>query len=140
MNEIGEPLTFYCRPATDYLPDPSACLLTGITPQQCMEQGLPETEFAARIEQAMSEPGTIGVGYNSIRFDDEVTRHLFWRNLIDPYAREWKNGCGRWDLLDLMRTAHALRPDGIEWPKRADGSGLDQLPAGRSGRGEWRGA
>ena len=130
LNEIGRPLTFFCRPAADYLPDPGACLLTGITPQQCLEQGLPETEFAARIEQALSEPGTIGVGYNSIRFDDEVTRHLFWRNLIDPYAREYKNGCGRWDLLDLMRTAHALRPEGIEWPKRADGSGTTSFRLG----------
>ncbi len=45
----------------------------------------------------------MGVGYNSIRFDDEVTRHLFWRNLIDPYAREWQNECGRWDILDVVR-------------------------------------
>ena len=130
LNEVGEPLTFFCKPAPDYLPDPGACLLTGITPQHCLEHGLPETEFATRIERAMSQPGTIGVGYNSIRFDDEVTRHLFWRNLVDPYAREWKNGCGRWDLLDLMRTAHALRPEGIEWPKRADGSGLTSFKLG----------
>ena len=123
LNEIDEPILIYCKPSPDYLPDPGACLLTGITPQQCLERGLPEHEFAARIEQALSQPGTIGVGYNSIRFDDEVTRHLFWRNLLDPFAREWKNGCGRWDILDLMRTAHALRPDGIEWPQRPDGSG-----------------
>jgi exodeoxyribonuclease-1 len=63
----------------------------------------------------------MGVGYNSIRFDDEVTRHLFWRNLIDPYAREWQNGCGRWDLLDVVRCTWALRPEGIEWPRHDDG-------------------
>ena len=123
LNEIGEPILIYCKPSADYLPDPGACLLTGITPQRCLEQGLPEHEFAARIEQALATPGTIGVGYNSIRFDDQVTRHLFWRNLIDPFAREWKNGCGRWDVLDLLRTAHALRPEGIVWPQREDGSG-----------------
>jgi exodeoxyribonuclease-1 len=61
------------------------------------------------------------VGYNSLRFDDEVTRHMFWRNLIDPYAREWQNGCGRWDLLDTVRAAWSLRPDGIDWPTHADG-------------------
>ena len=61
------------------------------------------------------------MGYNTIRFDDEVTRFLFWRNLIDPYAREWQNGCGRWDLLDVVRTAYALRPDGINWPTHPDG-------------------
>jgi exodeoxyribonuclease-1 len=121
LNEIGTPLMHYCRPAPDYLPDPEACLLTGILPQTCLEHGLPEPEFAAAIEHELAQPGTVGVGYNSIRFDDEVTRHLFWRNLIDPYAREWQNECGRWDLLDVVRCMYALRPDGIEWPKHDDG-------------------
>jgi exodeoxyribonuclease-1 len=120
LNEIGEPLMIYCKPASDYLPDPESCLLTGITPQLCLERGVAEHEFAARIEAVLAEPGTIGVGYNTIRFDDEVTRHLFWRNLIDPYAREWQNACGRWDLLDVVRMAYALRPEGITWPRKPD--------------------
>ena len=122
LNEIDEPLMLYCQPAPDYVPDAQACLITGITPQRCLEKGVPEHQFAAAIEYALSQPGTIGVGYNSIRFDDEVTRFLFWRNLIDPYAREWQNGCGRWDLLDAIRTAYALRPEGIQWPVTAEGT------------------
>ena len=121
LNEIGEPVMLYCQPASDVLPDPASCLITGITPQECMAKGLPEHEFAARIQALLAEPGTIGVGYNSIRFDDEVTRHLLWRNLRDPYGREWQNECGRWDLLDVVRAAHALRPDGVEWPRGDDG-------------------
>ena len=120
LNEIGEPLMLYCKPASDYLPDPESCLLTGITPQLCLERGVAEHEFAARIEAVLAQPGTIGVGYNTIRFDDEVTRHLFWRNLIDPYAREWQNDCGRWDLLDVVRMCYALRPEGITWPRKPD--------------------
>ena len=121
LNVIGEPLMLYCQPANDYLPDPVSCVLTGITPQHCLAEGVPEHVFAAQIEQALALPGTIGVGYNTIRFDDEVTRHLFWRNLIDPYGREWQNDCGRWDLLDVVRMAYALRPEGIEWPLKEDG-------------------
>ncbi len=121
LNEVDAPLTLYCQPPLDALPDPEACLLTGITPQHCAEHGVAEHAFAAAIEAQLARPGTVGVGYNSIRFDDEVTRHLFWRNLIDPYAREWQNGCGRWDLLDVVRAARALRPDGIEWPTHEDG-------------------
>jgi exodeoxyribonuclease-1 len=121
LNEIGEPVMLYCQPAPDYLPDPQACLITGITPQHCLEHGVPEHEFAKRVCEAFSEPGTVGVGYNTIRFDDEVTRFLFWRNMIDPYAREWQNGCGRWDLLDVVRMTYALRPDGISWPMKEDG-------------------
>ena len=121
LNEIGEPVNWFCRPAPDTLPDPEACLLTGILPQQALASGLPEHEFAARIEAELGRPGTVGVGYNSIRFDDEVTRFLFWRCLIDPYGREWQNGCGRWDVMDVLRCTWALRPEGIEWPKHDDG-------------------
>ena len=121
LNEVGEPLMIYCQPANDYLPDPASCLITGITPQHCLQHGLPEHAFAARIEQLLADPGTIGVGYNTIRFDDEVTRFMFWRNLIDPYGREWQNDCGRWDLLDVVRMAYALRPEGIVWPIKEDG-------------------
>ena len=121
LNEIGEPVEVFCRPTPDYLPEPQACLITHITPQKCLEDGVAERDFARVIEQELGATGTIGVGYNSIRFDDEVTRHLFWRNLIDPYAREWQNQCGRWDILDVVRTAYALRPEGINWPVGADG-------------------
>ena len=70
----------------------------------------------------MAQPGTCTVGYNSIRFDDEVTRQLLYRNFHDPYAREWDNQCSRWDLIDLVRLCYALRPQGIEWPLREDGA------------------
>jgi len=121
LNPLGEPVMLYNQPANDFLPEPEACLITGITPQECLEKGIPEYQFAAQIEQLLSFPGTVGVGYNTIRFDDEITRFLFWRNLIDPYAREWQNDCGRWDMLDVVRTAYALRPDGITWPTKSDG-------------------
>lgn len=121
LNPIGEPMSWFCQPPADYLPDPAACLLTGITPRFCQHHGLPEQEFAARISQIMSEPGTISAGYNSYHFDDEVSRFLFWRNLIEPYAREWQNQCGRWDLLNVARAAWALRPDGLQWPVNDEG-------------------
>ncbi|GAB3463323.1 exodeoxyribonuclease I [Massilia terrae] len=127
LKEIGDPIMLYCQPAPDYLPDPQSCLITGITPQQCLEWGVPEHQFAATICEAFSQPGTIGVGYNTIRFDDEITRHLFWRNLIDPYAREWQNNCGRWDLLDVVRMTYALRPEGIEWPRNDEGKASFKL-------------
>ncbi|MFD2756604.1 exodeoxyribonuclease I [Comamonas terrae] len=122
LNEIGEPVMWYCQPANDYLPDPQSCLITGITPQRALEEGVTEAEFSARIEAELAQAGTVGVGYNTIRFDDEITRFMFWRNLTDPYAREWQNGCGRWDLLDVVRMVYALRPEGIAWPTKEDGS------------------
>lgn len=129
FNEIGEPVEWFCKPADDFLPHPQACLITGITPQQASRRGLPEAEFAGRIQALLSEPGTCALGYNSLRFDDEVSRHLFYRNLLDPYAREWQNGNSRWDLIDVVRAFHALRPAGIEWPRRDDGTPSFKLEA-----------
>ncbi|WP_275545882.1 MULTISPECIES: exodeoxyribonuclease I [unclassified Pseudomonas] len=117
LNEIGEPLNIYCRPSDDILPHPAACLVTGIEPQRLLQLGLDEGEFITRVHAALSAPGTCGAGYNSLRFDDEVTRYSLYRNFFDPYAREWQGGNSRWDLIDLVRTAYALRPEGIEWPE-----------------------
>lgn len=125
FNPIGEPEVVYCRQGEDYLPHPVACLITGITPQMANRRGLPEMEFAEHINKLMSVPGTCSLGYNTLRFDDEITRNLFYRNLLDPYAREWKDGNSRWDLIDVVRTFHALRPEGIEWPMRKDYEGRD---------------
>lgn len=122
LEPVGEPLVLYCRPLDDLLPHPEACLITGVTPQVAEAEGVPEPEFIARIERELGAPGTCGVGYNSLRFDDEVTRHTLWRNFHDPYAREWREGCSRWDLIDTVRLVHALRPEGIEWPRRDDGA------------------
>ncbi|MBK1645652.1 exodeoxyribonuclease I [Thiocapsa imhoffii] len=122
LNEVEPPVVLYARPATDVLPHPEACLVTGITPQLAERKGLVEAAFAAAIQTQFSVPGTCGVGYNSMRFDDEVTRHLLYRNLIDPYAREWQQGNSRWDLIDVLRLAHALRPAGLQWPTREDGT------------------
>ncbi|MBS7661856.1 exodeoxyribonuclease I [Pseudomonas lalucatii] len=117
LREIGEPLNIYCRPSDDILPHPAACLVTGIGPGRLAAQGLSEAEFMTRVHGELAQPGTCGAGYNSLRFDDEVTRYSFYRNFFDPYAREWQGGNSRWDLIDLVRTAYALRPEGIVWPE-----------------------
>ncbi|XNM88044.1 hypothetical protein ACLK18_11460 [Escherichia coli] len=57
------------------------------------------------------------LGYNNVRFDDEVTRNVFYRNFYDPYAWSWQHDNSRWDLLDVMRACYALRPEGINWPE-----------------------
>ncbi|SFW21998.1 exodeoxyribonuclease I [Luteibacter sp. UNCMF366Tsu5.1] len=122
LEVVGEPLMIYCKPPRDMPPQPVACLITGITPQHAEREGLKEADFAAAIHEQIALPGTCTVGYNSLRFDDEFTRHLLYRNFYDPYGREWENGNSRWDLIDLVRMCQALRPEGIVWPTRDDGT------------------
>jgi exodeoxyribonuclease-1 len=127
LNVIGDPLVIFARPSPDLLPQPQACLVTGITPQQALAEGLPEAEFIARIHEQLAQAGTCSVGYNSIRFDDEVTRYTLYRNFYDPYAREWQNGNSRWDIIDMLRLTRALRPEGINWADREDGGASFRL-------------
>jgi exodeoxyribonuclease I len=122
LNEVDDPVEIFCKPAPDFLPDPVSVAITSITPQHALQKGVNEAEFCARIAREFMEEGTCGAGYNSLRFDDEVTRCLLYRCFYDPYEREWKNGNSRWDLIDLVRMTQALRPEGIEWPTREDGS------------------
>ena len=90
FNIIGEPIMLYCKQTNDYLPAPEAVMVTEITPQECNEKGIPEPEFAAKILAEFSQPNTCVMGYNNIRYDDEMTRYTFYRNFIDPYEYNWK--------------------------------------------------
>ena len=121
LNIQGDALEWFCAPADDVLPHPVACLLTGITPQDAGKKGVCEAEFSRLIHTEMMQPGTCSAGYNSLRFDDEFTRNLLYRNFRDPYEREYRNGNSRWDLIDLVRMCFALRPAGIEWPLNDEG-------------------
>ena len=127
LEEIDERTMIYCRQTPDYLPDPESCIVHGVLPQTANENGLSEWEFATKIHSLMALPGTCTLGYNNIRFDDEFSRQLFFRNLFDPYAREWKNGNSRWDLIDIVRLTRALRPEGIEWPVDSEGHPTNKL-------------
>jgi exodeoxyribonuclease-1 len=118
LNIISDPLTLYCKPASDCLPDPRACLVTGITPQKALSDGVIEAEFIATIHKEFCKPGTCIAGFNNIRFDDEFTRNTLYRNFFNAYAHEWQNGNSRWDIIDTVRLTRALRPEGINWPEQ----------------------
>lgn len=127
FNSIGEPQNILVQLADDTLPSPSAIMVTGITPQSTLADGMPEHEFCRYFIEEIATPGTTMMGYNSIRFDDEFMRHTLWRNFYDPYEWQWADGRSRWDLLDVVRLTRALRPEGIKWPVTADGHSTNRL-------------
>jgi exodeoxyribonuclease-1 len=121
-SQILDEQVWYCRAVPDFLPDPIACAVTGLTPPlvNARDDALTEPAFAARLLRVLNQPGTCWVGYNNVRFDDACLRYLLHRNLLDPFAHENRPDTSRWDLLDVLRLAYAFRPEGIEWPTRAD--------------------
>ncbi len=118
LNIIGEPILLYSRLSPDYLPNPGSCLVTHITPQLVNSKGMPECEMISRLRDEMMVPETITVGYNSIKFDDECIRSTLYRNLFDPYEREYMNRCSRWDIINLVRATRDLRPNGMVFDKK----------------------
>jgi len=130
LNILDEHM-FYCQPTHDCLPAPEACAVTGITPQLCEKNGLIEHEFIKKINKEFTTPETCIVGYNSIEFDDEYTRHTLFRNFLDPYAWHWQNGNSRWDILNVVRFCYAHKEEGsLKWVKNDKnrfGFKLDQL-------------
>ena len=118
LNQIEEGYELFCRPSLDRLPAPQAVAITKLDYLELAKKSSRESEFCRLILKEFTRDGTCVSGFNNIRFDDEIIRRLLYRNLRDPYAREWQGGNCRWDLIDPMRAAYALRPDGIEWPTK----------------------
>ncbi|MET1033212.1 MAG: exodeoxyribonuclease I, partial [Candidatus Saccharimonadales bacterium] len=127
LNPIGEPVNLLLKMTDDTLPEPDAILVTGITPQSTMADGLTEAEFLKIFTDEVALPETIFVGFNTVRFDDEFMRCLHYRNFYDPYEWQWQDSRSRWDLLDVVRMTRALRPDGIEWPFDSKGNPTNRL-------------
>lgn len=127
LKPIGEPVNIVVRLTPDVVPSPDAILVTGITPQHTLEQGVSEAEFLAQLHTKVCVPETIFIGFNTVRFDDEFMRYTLWRNFYDPYEWQWKDSCSRWDLLDIVRMTRALRPEGIKWPVDDEGKPTNRL-------------
>ena len=127
LEPVGEPHNVLIRITPDVLPEPDAILITGITPQQTLMEGLTEAEFLKLFSDEIARPNTTFVGFNTVRFDDEFMRNLLYRNFYDPYEWQWQDDCSRWDILDLVRMTRALRPDDINWPFAADGKPTNRL-------------
>lgn len=127
LEPVGEPVNVLIKLSEDILPDPDAILITGITPQQTIQDGITEAEFLRMFYEQIATPDTTFVGYNTLRFDDEFMRCLHYRNFYDAYEWQWKDGRSRWDLLDVVRMTRSLRPEGINWPMTEDGKPTNRL-------------
>jgi exodeoxyribonuclease I len=127
LQPIGEPYNYLIRLSEDVVPDPDAVLITGITPQATIADGIHEAEFLKIFHKKIATPDTIFVGFNTVRFDDEFMRFLHYRNFYDPYEWQWQNGKSKWDMLDLVRMTRALRPHDIEWPFDSKGKPTNRL-------------
>ena len=100
LNEI-ERFERFIRLRPDVIPSAAALVKTQRSISDILRGEL-EYEVMRDIHRLVNTPGTISIGYNSLDFDDDFLRFGFYRNLLPPYDHQWRNGCGRVDLLPLV--------------------------------------
>lgn len=113
-----------CRTRLDVVPHPKAFLTHKIDVDLLKSEGDSEFVHARKIQnEFMGSPnGTIICGYNTISFDDEMVRKMFYRSMKNPYEHEWKDGNGRFDLFHVVQAVRAFRPEILKWRTKEDGS------------------
>lgn len=119
LNELSrEVVTVKLRP--DVVPSPGAFLTHGLTPAE-LEAGIPEYQAAVKIHKLFNARDTISIGYNSLGFDDEFLRFMFYRNLLDPYSHQYANGCSRMDMLPVAVVYRLFCENVLSWPLLENG-------------------
>ena len=117
LNQVETPSNLFCKPRNDVFPSPSAILANRLDFRKCKREGLSEFEFALAAHDVLRRPNTFIAGYNSKKFDDELMRFLFYRNLIDPYKWGYERENKRIDVMDQILLAHVFnREVGLEFP------------------------
>lgn len=120
MEPVADAESLLVRLPDDVLPSPGAMLVHQILPDVHQRDGISEAELANQLEQLIA-PRTLVAGYNSRGFDDKFTQHIFYRCLRDPYAWQYADGRGRFDLYPVVLTYFVLAPEAIRWPEDHDG-------------------
>ncbi|MGL1901901.1 MAG: exonuclease domain-containing protein [Fibrobacterales bacterium] len=103
----------------DVIPSPYATITHRVS-LTALKSGMSEFDAACAIHELMNVAGTISVGYNTMGFDDEFLRFMFYRNLLSPYQHQFYNDCGRLDLLPIAAVYFLYKPSVIKWPTVAE--------------------
>ena len=119
LNEISRE-DIVVRLREDIVPSPGA-FLTHRLDARILETGISEYDAAVKIHTLLNTPRTISIGYNSLGFDDEFLRFLFYRNLLDPYSHQFADGCSRMDMLPVTLIYYLFCPQALFWPVLENG-------------------
>lgn len=131
LNLTGDDIIYDVRLRADVVPSPIAFAITGIPPARLAESNMTEFQLAGEFQQwLLKHKNTNITGFNTQRYDDEVTRFMNLRTLVEPYNHEWKNGNSRSDIMRLVQFIYALRPECMKFPAPAEGKTSPSLKLG----------
>ena len=115
LNEI-ERNSIKIQLRSDLVPSPQAFIIHRLSYED-LKGGLPEYEAVKKIHQIVNTPGTVSLGYNTLRFDDDFLRFSFYRNLLDPYTHQYSKGCSRMDIFPFVTLYYIFCHKIIDWPQ-----------------------
>ena len=113
--QVLEETQLQVRLRPDVIPSPYA-VMTHRIPLSEMQQGISELTAVRKIHELFNQPGTISLGYNTLKFDDEFMRFAFFRNLLPPYTHQFANQCRRMDLYPITIFYYLYARDSLTWP------------------------
>lgn len=113
-----ERVNLRCRLAPHVIPSPQALAVTGVRPNQLVDPELPNLfEFAQELTALVSRwSPAIWTGFNSIRFDEEMLRQMFYQNLQSEIFATQFNGNTRFDIMTAVFAVFQRCPDLLHWP------------------------
>lgn len=117
LNEL-ERFEIRCRLDSHVVPSPGALRVTGMTVDQITNPELPtHYEMVCSIRERLSEwcPATF-VGWNTMRFDEQLLRQAFYKCLHPPYLTNTQ-GNQRSDILKLAQCVEAFAPGILNVPE-----------------------
>jgi len=117
LNEL-ERVDLRCQLAPHILPSPFAMHVTGVKPEQLLDKNFPNYfEFAQTI-QALTEKWAPAcwLGYNTIAFDEQLLRQMFFQNLQPNIYATQLFGNVRQDLMKMIFAVYADAPEILNWP------------------------
>jgi exodeoxyribonuclease-1 len=113
-----ERVNLRCRLVPHVIPSPQALAVTGVRPHQLVAPELPSLfEFAQELTALVSRwSPAIWTGFNSIRFDEEMLRQMFYQNLQPEIFATQFNGNARFDIMTAVFAMFQRRPNLLNWP------------------------
>lgn len=124
---IQREITLRCRLPGHVVPSPDAMLVTRLTPSMLEEQDLSHVEMMAQIGRIIADAKPcLALGYNILRYDEEVLRQNFFQTLLPPYLTSL-TGHGRADVYRMLQAVALFEPNAVVIPVGAEGKPVMKL-------------
>ena len=111
------------------LPAPKALQITGVDPNNTLSTDLPNAfEFAQKLQYLTEKwsPAT-WIGYNSVSFDENFLRQIFYQNLQPNIYATQNHGNTRHDLMNIVYAVYSRHPETLIWPEDEAGKKIFKL-------------